>query len=70
MRRAKIQDHTRKKSSQNIRATVPLAETFGYATALRNMSQGRALFTLQFLNYQNVTEEVGKKLLLKMGLAA
>jgi hypothetical protein len=34
------------------------------------MSQGRANFTLQFLNYQTVTEEVGKKLLQKMGLAA
>jgi elongation factor G len=70
VRRAKIQDHSRKKDSQIIRAMVPMAEMFGYATALRNMSQGRANFTLQFLNYQTVTEEVGKKLLQKMGLAA
>jgi elongation factor G len=70
VRRAKIVDHTHKKDSQIVRAIVPLAEMFGYATALRNLSQGRAIFTMQFLNYQNVTEEVGKKLLQKMGLAA
>jgi elongation factor G len=70
VRRAKIQDHSRKKDSQIIRAMVPMSEMFGYATALRNMSQGRANFSLQFLNYQTVTEEVSKKLLQKMGLAA
>jgi len=69
-RRAKIQEHTHKKDSQIIRAIVPMAEMFGYATALRNLSQGRAQFTLQFFKYQNVSEEVGKKLLQKMGLAA
>jgi len=70
VRRAKIQEHTHRKDTQIIRAVVPMAEMFGYATALRNLSQGRAIFTLQFLNYQNVSEEVGKKLLQKMGLAA
>jgi len=43
---------------------------FGYATALRNMSQGRAYFTMQFSNYVKVNQEVAKKLLEKMGLAA
>jgi len=69
VRRAKINNHQRRKDAQIISAQVPLAEMFGYATALRNTSQGRAVFTLQFLNYQKVTEEVGRKLLQKMGLA-
>ena len=46
-----------------VRAMVPMAEMFGYATALRNMSQGRANFTLQFLNYQMVTEEVIRQMI-------
>jgi len=68
VRRAKIANHHRRKDAQVINAQAPLAEMFGYATALRNMSQGRAIFTMQFFNYHKVTEEVGKKLLQKMGL--
>ncbi|HOT98810.1 MAG TPA: elongation factor G [bacterium] len=67
-RRAKIANHHKRKDAQVINAQAPLAEMFGYATALRNMSQGRAVFTMRFFNYQKVTEEVGKKLLQKMGL--
>jgi elongation factor G len=40
--------------SQSIRASVPLAEMFGYATDLRSMSQGRATFTMQFDRYEEV----------------
>ena len=67
-RRARIANHHKRRDAQVISAQAPLAEMFGYATALRNMSQGRAIFTMQFSNYQKVTEEVGKKLLKKMGL--
>jgi len=70
VRRAKIEGHEKRHESQVITATVPLAEMFGYATALRNMSQGRAFFTMQFSNYVKVKAEVAKKLLEKMGLAA
>jgi elongation factor G len=69
-RRAKIEGHTQRKSDQVIDARVPMAEMFGYATALRNTSQGRAIFTMQFDRYEKVTGEVAKKLLEKMGLAA
>ena len=68
VRRARIANHHKRKDAQVINAQAPLAEMFGYATALRNMSQGRAVFTMQFFNYQKVTEEVGRKLLQKMGL--
>ena len=37
-----------------IRAQVPLAEMFGYATDLRSMSQGRATFSMEFSNYAEV----------------
>jgi elongation factor G len=47
-----------------IRASVPLSEMFGYATNLRNMSQGRGSFTMEFEKYTvaptNVAEEVIK----------
>ncbi len=47
-----------------IRAEVPLAEMFGYATDLRSMSQGRAVYTMEFQKYaetpQSVAEAVGQ----------
>ncbi|MEJ2680192.1 MAG: elongation factor G [Gammaproteobacteria bacterium] len=52
-------------SGKVIRAEVPLAEMFGYATDLRSMSQGRATFSMEFLKYseapQNIAESVMKK---------
>ncbi len=69
VRRAKIENHYKRRDVQVIAAQAPMSEMFGYATALRNMSQGRAIFTLQFKNYQIVSDEVSKKLLQKMGLA-
>ena len=48
-----------------IRAHVPLAEMFGYATDLRSMSQGRATYAMEFLHYaeapSSVADEVIKK---------
>ncbi len=48
--------------STAIRASVPLAEMFGYATALRNMTQGRGNFTMEFDKYtvapKNIADEV------------
>jgi elongation factor G len=47
-------------SSQAIRARVPLAEMFGYATDLRSMSQGRATFTMQFDRYEEVPTTIAE----------
>ena len=52
-------------SGKVIRAEVPLAEMFGYATDLRSMSQGRAVYSMEFQKYaevpQNVADVVMKK---------
>jgi elongation factor G len=52
-------------SGKIIRAEVPLAEMFGYATDLRSMSQGRAVYSMEFEKYsavpQNVADTVMRK---------
>jgi elongation factor G len=45
-------------NAQVIKAIVPLAEMFGYATDLRSMSQGRAEFTMQFERYEEVPQSI------------
>jgi elongation factor G len=52
-------------TSQNVRARVPLAEMFGYATELRSMTSGRATYSMEFSHYAempgNLAEAVGKR---------
>lgn len=48
---------------QSIRAKVPLAEMFGYATRLRSMTQGRGTFTMEFNHYAPVSEEIARAVL-------
>jgi elongation factor G len=47
---------------QIIRCQIPLAETFGYTTELRSMSQGRATHTMEFDHYEPVPASVAEKL--------
>lgn len=54
--------HTRK-DAQIVAAKVPLSEMFGYATDLRSKTQGRAVYTMQFSDYQEVTGTESKKIL-------
>jgi elongation factor G len=61
-RRAHIAGLSPRNKMQVIDARVPLAEMFGYATKLRNLSQGRALFTMQFSSYQPVPDEVTNRM--------
>jgi elongation factor G len=51
-----------------IEAAVPLAELFGYTTALRSLTQGRAGYTMQLLEYAEVPASVASALLQKMGI--
>lgn len=48
---------------QSIRARVPLAEMFGYATRLRSMTQGRGTFTMEFDHYAPVSEDIARAIL-------
>ncbi|HLE16106.1 MAG TPA: elongation factor G [Anaerolineales bacterium] len=47
-------------TTQAVRAMVPLAEMFGYATDLRSATQGRGAFTMEFDHYAQVSESVAK----------
>jgi elongation factor G len=46
-----------------LRAKVPLAEQFGYVTALRTLSSGRAMFSMEFSHYETVPNEVKEELI-------
>jgi len=61
-RRGKIEGFTARKDAQVIRATVPLSEMFGYATIMRSMTQGRAIYTMEFLRYSEVPKSVAAEL--------
>ncbi|MEE9277168.1 MAG: elongation factor G [Dehalococcoidia bacterium] len=57
-RRGQVQGVERRGNLQIIRAMVPLAETFGYTTVLRSMSQGRATSSMEFDHYAEVSQDV------------
>lgn len=62
-RRAQIEDISTRLDSHIIRAMVPLAEMFGYATDLRSLTQGRATYTMQFSHYERVPPEIEEKII-------
>ena len=63
-RRAMIQGiDSRTGNSQSARALVPLAEMFGYATAIRSGTQGRGIFSMEFDHYAPVSSNVAEKIL-------
>jgi elongation factor G len=57
-RRGRVGGLDAKSGFQVIRADVPLASMFGYATDLRSRTQGRATFSMQFGRYQPLPESV------------
>ncbi len=62
-RRGKIRGIFPRKDAQVISASAPLSEMFGYATSLRSLTQGRAIFTLQFAKYDVAPKAVSEKVL-------
>ena len=62
LRRGKINGMVPKNNVQAIKAMMPLAEMFGYATSLRNVTQGRGAYTMQFSSYSPLPEDVSKKM--------
>ncbi|MBC7292587.1 MAG: elongation factor G, partial [Thermoleophilia bacterium] len=57
-RRGEVQGMEANSRLRVVRAVVPLAEMFGYATALRSATQGRGTYTMQFERYEPVSPEV------------
>ncbi len=67
-RRGKIEGFEARRDAQVINAHCPLAEMFGYATTLRSMTQGRAIYSMQFAHYAEVPKSVAEELLAKSGV--
>ena len=65
-RRGKIEGLNPRKDAQVLRAMVPLSEMFGYATAVRSMTQGRALYTMQFSHYEQVPKSISDQIIEKV----
>ncbi len=65
-RRGKIEEINMRKDGQVVRALVPLAEMFGYATRLRSLTQGRAIYTMQFHHYEEVPQQIADMIIEKV----
>jgi elongation factor G len=66
-RRGKIEAMRRyRKGSQKLNAFAPLMEMFGYANQLRNMSSGRANYSMEFYRYEAVPKSVQEEELKKI----
>lgn len=66
-RRGKIIGTERRGGLQAIRAEVPLAEMFGYATGMRSMTEGRGSFTMEFSHYIKVPEMLSPDIKARVG---
>jgi elongation factor G len=62
-RRGVLQGLEEAPAGKIVRAEVPLAEMFGYATTLRSMSQGRATYTMEFAHYSEVPNNVAESVI-------
>ncbi len=64
-RRGNVDGMEQRGNAQIIKASIPLAEMFGYATDLRSLTQGRGTYSMQFARYdeapKSITEEIYKK---------
>jgi len=65
-RRGKITGLDQRNDAQVIRAQVPLAEMFGYATTLRSITQGRGVYTMQFSHYEEVPKQKAEEIIAKV----
>jgi elongation factor G len=66
-RRGHIEGMEPRAGAQVIRARVPLATMFGYATDVRSMSQGRATYTMQFSHYAEVPGTIAQEIIAQQG---
>jgi len=68
-RRIKIESIEQKGSAKIVRGNAPLATMFGYATALRSLTQGRATYTMEPAFYQEVPKELIDKIIMGGGIS-
>jgi elongation factor G len=66
-RRGRIEGMEPRAGAQVIRANVPLATMFGYATDVRSMTQGRATYTMQFSHYAEVPSTIAQEIIAQQG---
>ncbi len=66
-RRGRVEGMEARGNSQVVRAMVPLAEMFGYATTLRSATQGRGTFTMTFDHYEDVPKSIQEEIIKKNG---
>jgi Translation elongation factors (GTPases) len=66
-RRAHIEGIESHESFSTIRCLIPLAETFGFASDLRSLSQGRATYTTQFYRYEELPASLTEQIITKKG---
>jgi elongation factor G len=62
-RRGRIEGMSQRSDAQVVRAMVPLSEMFGYSTTLRSMTQGRAIYTMQFSHYDETPKSISEKII-------
>ena len=62
-RRGKIEETSERVGMKVIDAFVPLSETFGYATSLRSLTEGRASFTMEFNKYEQVPGNIAQEII-------
>jgi elongation factor G len=62
-RRGAVEGMEQRGNSHVVKAQVPLADMFGYATDLRSRTQGRATYTMQFDSYNEVPESIAKEII-------
>ena len=66
-RRARIENIEARANAKIISCFIPVGETFGYATSIRSMSKGRATYSMEFHNYQEVPSSVAQELVSRTG---
>ena len=66
-RRAQITSIDSRRDIKVVRCLIPLAETFGYATDLRSVSQGRATYTMEFSRYEELPQNLSEQLVVRVG---
>ncbi|MBN2682054.1 MAG: elongation factor G [Bacteroidales bacterium] len=62
-RRGHIENMDTRAGARTVRAKVPLAETFGYVTALRTITSGRATSSMEFLRFEEVPPQIAKEII-------